>query len=325
MTRGDTLGHDGAAGIAADVDHLGAGVGLLLAACDRDGIKFAHRIVTAQDAAGVFPGDGRTGLHLGPGNMRTVTAAVAALGDEIVDTATTLLVAGIPVLDRGILDACILHGDQLDHRGMQLVFITHGRGTAFQVADVTAGFGDDQRTLELAGVGLVDAEIGRQLHRATHARRNVDKGPVRKHRGIETGEVVIGVRHHRTEILLYQFGILAHGLRYGTENHAGLGQVLAKRGCHRHAVEHGIHGHARQRLLLFQRNAQLVVGIQQLRIDFVETLRSRALAPRRGIIGDRLEIDRRMTDIRPLRLGQGQPVAVGLEPRLQQPFRLLLA
>ena len=41
---------------------------------------------------------------------------------------------------------------QLDHRGMQLVLVALGRGAAFQIADVGAFVGDDQRALELAGL-----------------------------------------------------------------------------------------------------------------------------------------------------------------------------
>jgi hypothetical protein len=257
--------------------------------------------------------------------MPASSSAISAFGHEIIDATLAVLITGIPVLHSGILDPRVLHGDQLDHRGMQLVFVARGCGTPFQVAHVTAGLGDDQRALELAGIGRVDAKIGGQLHRTAHACRDVDKGAVRKHGGIEAGKVVIGVRHHGAEILLYQFRVFAYRLRDGAEDDSGLAQVLAERGRHRHAVEHGIHRNARQCLLFFQRDAQLVVGVQQLRIDLVETLRTRALFPGCGIIGYGLKIDGRMGDIRPLRLDQGQPVAVGLEPRLQHPFRLLLA
>jgi len=57
-------------------------------------IKFAARIVAAQDAARILPGDRRAGLDLGPGNLRIVAAAIAALGDEIVDAALAFGIAG---------------------------------------------------------------------------------------------------------------------------------------------------------------------------------------------------------------------------------------
>ncbi len=52
---------------------------------------------------------------------------------------------------------------------MELVLVADGRRAAFQIADVGALVGNDQRALELAGIALVDAEIGRQLHRAANA------------------------------------------------------------------------------------------------------------------------------------------------------------
>ena len=57
-----------------------------------------------QHAARVFPGDRRAGLDLRPADARVVAAAFAALGDEVVDAATALLVARIPVLHRRVLD-----------------------------------------------------------------------------------------------------------------------------------------------------------------------------------------------------------------------------
>ena len=96
-------------------------------------------------------------------------AAIAALGDEIVDAAFAVLVARIPVLDRRVFDLGVVERDELDHRGMQLILVAHRGGAAFEIADIGALVGDDQRALELAGVRCVDAEIGRQLHRAAHA------------------------------------------------------------------------------------------------------------------------------------------------------------
>src|SRR3981189_2120389 len=100
--RRDALGDDPAGGVLAEMDHLGAGIDLLVAVGDRDRVKLAARIVAAQDAARIFPGDGRAGLHLGPGNLRIVAAAVAALGDEVVDAAFAFRIAGVPVLHRRI-------------------------------------------------------------------------------------------------------------------------------------------------------------------------------------------------------------------------------
>src|SRR6202012_1207764 len=98
VAGGNTLGDDGRAGVLADVDHLGAGVGLLTMMGQRHRVELADRVVAAQDAAGVLPGDGRAGFDLGPGDLAALAAAVAAFGDEVVDAAAAVLVAGVPVL-----------------------------------------------------------------------------------------------------------------------------------------------------------------------------------------------------------------------------------
>ena len=154
-----------------------------------------HQGRCSEDAARVFPGDRRTRLHLRPGNLRAGAAAVAALGDEIVDASLSVGVAGIPVLHRRIFDLGVVEGDQLDDRRVKLVLVALGRRAAFEIADVGALVGDDQRALELAGVLLVDAEIGRKLHRAAHARRHVDERAVREHRGIQRRVKIVGRRH----------------------------------------------------------------------------------------------------------------------------------
>src|SRR5205085_11502114 len=90
---GNAFGDDPARSVLAEVEHLGAAVDLLAAVRNRDRIELAVGIVAAQDAARIFPGDGRSGLDLGPGDLRAVAAAVGALGDEIVYAALAFGVA----------------------------------------------------------------------------------------------------------------------------------------------------------------------------------------------------------------------------------------
>ena len=232
----DALGDDPARRVLAEMDHLGAAIDLLVTVRDRDRIELAARIVAAQDAARIFPGDRRPGLDLGPGDLRIVAAAVATLGDEIVDAADALGIAGVPVLHRRIFDLGVVERDQFDHGGMQLVLVALRRGAAFEIADVSALVGDDQRALELAGVALVDAEIGRQLHRAAHARRHVDERAVGEHRRVQRREVIVRGRHDRAEILLHQLGMLADRFRDRHEDHAGVLQFLLERGGDRNRV-----------------------------------------------------------------------------------------
>ena len=86
------------------MNHLGAGIGLLVVVGDGDGIELANRVVALQDAARIFPGDGCAGLDLGPGNLGIASLTDAALGDEVEDTAAAVLIAGVPVLDGRVLD-----------------------------------------------------------------------------------------------------------------------------------------------------------------------------------------------------------------------------
>src|SRR3546814_4991116 len=156
----DALADDLAFGALADVDHLGAGVGLLAVVGERDRVELAGRVVAQQHAARVFPGDRRAGLDLGPGDLAAVAAAFGALGDEVVDAADAVLVAGIPVLHGRVLDLGVFQRHQLDDRSVQLVLVADRKGAALQVGDVAAVLADDQGPLELAGVAGVDAEIG---------------------------------------------------------------------------------------------------------------------------------------------------------------------
>ena len=79
------------------MDHFSTGVGLLFAARQCDGIKFADTVIPFQDTAWILPGYGRARFYLGPGNLR-VLFTQAALGNKVVDTPFAVLVAGIPVL-----------------------------------------------------------------------------------------------------------------------------------------------------------------------------------------------------------------------------------
>src|SRR3712207_8478189 len=88
------------AGVGAQVDHLGAGVGLLAAVGDGDGVELARAPLPAQQAGRVLPGDGAAGLYLRPGHLGAGAAAVGALGDEVVDAALPGLgIARVPVLE----------------------------------------------------------------------------------------------------------------------------------------------------------------------------------------------------------------------------------
>jgi hypothetical protein len=121
--------------------------------------------------------------------------------------------------------------------------------------------------------------------------------------------------------------MLADRLRDRHEDHAGLGQFLLEGGHDGDGIEHRVDRHlallhAGEDFLLRQRNAELLIGLQQFRIDLVERARS-GHALRRGIVIEIVEIDLRILDARPGRLFHGQPAAIGVETPFQHPVRLL--
>ncbi len=219
------------------------------------------------------------------------------LRHEVVDPALAVLVAGVPVLDRRVLDGRVGLGHQLDHRGVQLVLVALRGGAALQVRNGRALFADDQCPLELPGVLRVDAEVGRQLHRALGASGDVDEGAVGEDRRVEAGPVVVGRRDHAAQVLLEQLGVVPGGVAHGAEDHAGLGQLVLKGGLDGDGIEDRVDGNfsrgaifpfllqrrrgrrgfgragvvdAQQRLRLGERDAELLVGLQQLGVDLVE-------------------------------------------------------
>ncbi len=123
--------------------------------------------------------------------------------------------------------------------------------------------------------------------------------------------------------------MLVRRLRDRAEDDAGLGQLILERGGDGDGIEHGIDrdtgnaAHAGEHFLLAQGDAELLVGLQNLRIDLVERLR-RLVHLGRGVIIKVLIVDRAVLHPRPGRLLQGEPAAIGFEPPVQQPLRLVL-
>ena len=206
---------------------------------------------------------------------------------------------------------------------MQLVLVALGGGAAFQVRDITAFVGDDDGALELARLRRIDAEIGAQLHGAANALGHIDKGAVGEDGRIERGEEVVRHRYHRAKVRLHQIGIVADRLADGAEDHPCLVQLVLEGGGDADAVEHRIHRHAGQRHLFMQRDAQLLVGFQQLGIDLVQRLLQRRVLGR-GIIIGILVIDLGVMHPGPVGLLHGQPAAERGQAPFQHPFRLAL-
>ena len=60
-------------------------------------------------------------------------------------------------------------------------------------------------------------------------------------------------------------------------------ELVLEGGGDRDAVEHRVHRDAAEALLLFQRDAELLVGLQQLGVDLVEALELLLLLGRRVV------------------------------------------
>src|SRR5690606_22942259 len=78
--------------------------------------------------------------------------------------------------------------------------------------------------------------------------------------------------------------------------------------------------------LLPERDAELLVGAQQLGIDLVKGFRTVLEALRTGVVILVLEVDLRVVEHRPVRLLEPDPAARGVEPPLGHPpgFLVLL-
>ncbi len=319
----DSFGDDRAAGVLADVDHFGAGVGLLHVVGQRDGIEFADAVVANQEHARIFPSDGGAGFDLGPGNLGIATGAFAALGHEIVDAALAFFVAGIPVLDGRVFDLGAFHRDEFDDGGVELIFVAHRGGATFEVADVAAFVGDDEGAFELAGTGGVDAEIGRKLHRATDALGDVAEGAVAEHGAVERGVKVVIRRDDCAEIFFDEFGMFADGFAEAAENNAFFSELFAERRGNAGAVHDGIDSDTAQALLFVERNAEFVEHLENVGIDLVEAIEF-LLRLGHGIIDIALVVDRGIVRIRPMRLFHREPMTKGFEAPFAEKFGFVL-
>lgn len=130
--------------------------------------------------------------------------------------------------------------------------------------------------------------------------------------------------------------MLAHRLGDRAEDDAGLGQFLLEGRADRDRIEDRIHRHlprgighlgaldAGEDRLLLQRNAELLVGLEQLGIDLVQRLRLHIHALRLGVIVEVLIVDLGIIEHRPPGLFHLHPAAVGLKPPLGHPLRLVV-
>ena len=250
--------------------------------------------------------------------------ADTSLGHEVIDTTLAILIAGVPILHGRILNLRIAQYHNLNHRSVELVLVTARSGTTLQIAHIRALVGHNQRTLELTRTRRIDAEIGRELHWATHTLRDVAERAIRKDCRIECRVEVVGIRHHRAQILTHQLGIIPNRLRHRAEDDSLLGQSLLKGGLHRGRVHHRINRHTRQSKLLLERNTQLIECSLEFGIDILDGSRLRLLLLRSRIVDNILKIYLGDIQMCPSWQLHSLPMAESLEAQFEQPLGLTL-
>ena len=179
-----------------------------------------------------------------------------------------------------------------------MVLVAHGSGASFEIRDVSAVVTDDERAFELSRIARVDAEIGRQFHRAADAFWDVYERAVGEDGAVERGEEVVTIGHDGAQILADKLWVFADGLTDGAEYDAFFGEFFLERRFDRYGVHHGVDGYSGQSHPLFKRNAQLVECLHQLRVDLFRRF-AFFCACRIGVIRNGLVVDGGQVNVRP--------------------------
>ena len=317
----DTLADDGALGVLADVDHLGAGIGLHVPVGEGHAVEFTDGIVAQQYAARVLPRDGGARLDLRPADAAVLARTLAALGHEVVHTAgSRLTVARVPVLHGGILDAGVVLRHKFHDGAVQLLAAEFRRGAAFQVAYARAFVGDNQGAFELARFLVVDAEVGGKVHRALDSGRDVHETSVAKDCAVECRKVVVASWDHASQVFLDEFGVFLDGVADGAEQNAHFHEFALMAGVNAHRVKDRVHGHVGKALLFVQRNAELFEGGQEFRVH-VFNLFVAFLGLRGGVVDDVLQVDRSKTQFAPVRLLHGLELFIRFQSEIEHELR----
>src|SRR3972149_1679033 len=90
-------------------------------------------LLSPTPAPRVLPRDCGARLDLRPRELRVLPHRTAALRDEVVDAALPVLVARIPILDRAVLQLCIVERDEFDDGRVKLILVTHRGCASFKI------------------------------------------------------------------------------------------------------------------------------------------------------------------------------------------------
>ena len=137
---------------------------------------------------------------------------------------------------------------------------------------MTAFIRDNQCAFELTGIRGINTKIRGELHRATHAFWHVHERTVTEDRGVQSREEIVTVGNDTAEIFPDQLRVLHHRFGKRAKNDACVCQLALERGRDGDTVEYSINGNSRQAGAFMQRDSQLLIGLQQLRIDFIQAL-----------------------------------------------------
>src|SRR5262249_12651587 len=161
---------------------------------------------------------------------------------KIIDTAAPILIARVPVLHRRVLDFGLVERDQLNDRRVQLVFVALRSRAAFKIVYEAARFGDDQGAFKLTGFARVDAQEGRQVDRASHTGRNINKRTVSEDGCIQGRVKIVRERYHAAEIFFNELRMRVQCLRNRTEHDTILLELVLMGGADRNRVKNSIDG-----------------------------------------------------------------------------------
>jgi len=180
---GDAFGNDVASSLISRVDHLRAGILMLAVIGESDRENFAARFAPLHDHAGIFHCQARADIAIDP----------LYLGIFLGQTAFRHQVENIrrPVLDGDVLDLGAFERDQFDDCAVQRRGIKLWRCATFHVGHFRTFIGDDERTLELAKIFGVDAEISLERMFHFHPRRDVNERAAAEHSGIQGAEFIV--------------------------------------------------------------------------------------------------------------------------------------
>ncbi|MNN17297.1 hypothetical protein D3C81_1304790 [compost metagenome] len=191
---GDRLRHDRRRRIRRQVNHLRTGILKLAFAGNSDGQHATFRAAAFQDNSRIFHRQLGTDVPIDPFHV-CVLFGYRTFCNQVIDV-------WCPVLDRRVTDTRVLLHDDFNDRAMQRVRAVDRRRTTFGIMYEAALIGDDQRPFELPHVLRVDPEISLQRHFTLHAFRYVNKAAAGPHRAVQSRELVVRRRNHRSEILL---------------------------------------------------------------------------------------------------------------------------